>query len=120
MQITGAKEYDCLNSERQENNYSGTNILNNRNDALFSKSNTNYYTRIMPTLPPETEEDYELIKDLMSSGMNCTYINYAHDHESDWGHMPSFINKEKIETETECTTFMDLGGMKIHAGELSK
>ena len=117
---TSSEAYDCLENIFQTNNFSGSNILSDRNNSLFGKSLNGDYTRIMTTLPPEAADNYDLIKGLMDSGMNSARINCAHDNKSYWKRMITFFNKAQLETDKKCTIFMDLAGMKIRTGKISE
>lgn len=116
FQITGTVEYESLDNKWQKTSFVGRRILEERNDALFGKSQHGHYTRIMTTLPTEAAQDYTLIKDLMINGMNCARINCAHDRQVDWERMVNLINKANTETGHECRILMDLAGMKIRTG----
>jgi pyruvate kinase len=74
--------------------------------------------RIMVTLPPEAADDYQLVHDLIMSGMDVARINCAHDTESIWLHMIENINRAKQETGRNCRIMMDLAGPKLRTGDL--
>jgi pyruvate kinase len=74
--------------------------------------------RIMVTLPDEAAQEYELVRDLINSGMNIARINCAHDSESVWLGMIENVNRAKKETGRSCRILMDLAGPKIRTGDL--
>ena len=74
--------------------------------------------RIMVTLPAETAMEYQLVHDLVTSGMNIARINCAHDAESDWLRMVRNVNRANKETGRSCRILMDLAGPKIRTGDL--
>ncbi len=74
--------------------------------------------RIMVTLPEEAAQEYELVRDLIKSGMNIARINCAHDSEPVWLGMIENIHRAKKETGRSCRILMDLAGPKIRTGDL--
>jgi pyruvate kinase len=73
---------------------------------------------IMVTLSVEAAKDFQLVKGLITSGMNIARINCAHDDESVWLRMIENIHRAKKETGRDCKIFMDLAGPKIRTGDL--
>jgi pyruvate kinase len=74
---------------------------------------------IMVTLPTEAAEAYQLVRDLIISGMDVARINCAHDSETIWFRMIENINRAKKETGKNCRIMMDLAGPKLRTGSLS-
>jgi pyruvate kinase len=74
--------------------------------------------RIMVTLPDQAAKDFQLVKVLITSGMNIARINCAHDDESVWLRMIENVQRAKKETQRDCKIFMDLAGPKIRTGDL--
>ncbi|THD69183.1 hypothetical protein E7Z59_02305 [Robertkochia marina] len=73
---------------------------------------------IMVTLPTEAAYFPELVRAMISAGMNCARINCAHDHREVWAKMISNIRSEAVTTGQAVSIFMDLAGPKIRTGEL--
>lgn len=74
--------------------------------------------RIMVTLPEEAADNFELVKNLVTSGMDVARINCSHDDESVWLRMIENINRAEKETGRGCRITMDLAGPKIRTGDL--
>lgn len=97
----------------------GRGLLDTRNNALFGQSRK-AYTRIMVTMSGEDAENYSLINDLISSGMDCARINCAHDTASDWERMAMHIREANTVVGAECKIFMDLSGMKFRTMHMAQ
>lgn len=74
--------------------------------------------RIMVTLPPEAADEYELVHNLIGSGMDIARINCAHDSQAAWLRMIQNINRAVGETGQNCKIMMDLAGPKLRTGDL--
>lgn len=74
--------------------------------------------RIMVTLPTAAAFNYEMVYDLLASGMNTARINCAHDNPAIWKKMIRNLELAKVETGKNCKLFMDLAGPKIRTGSL--
>jgi pyruvate kinase len=74
--------------------------------------------RIMVTMPTEAATDYNLVRDLVSEGMNCMRVNCAHDGVEAWDAMVSNLHKAIKETGRDCRVLMDLPGPKLRTGPL--
>ena len=66
----------------------------------------------MVTMPPEAAENYKLIYDLISRGMNVVRINCAHDNPDVWEKMIKKIRKAEKELNQNCKILMDIAGPK--------
>jgi len=76
-------------------------------------------TRIMVTLPTAAAQDYQLVHDMIASGMNCARINCAHDDTIVWEQMITHIRTASKALKQKCKIAMDLGGPKIRTGALT-
>ncbi|GAB5408326.1 MAG: pyruvate kinase [Balneolaceae bacterium] len=85
---------------------------------LFGYRSKGRRVRIMVTLPTEAAFNYQLVYDLVASGMNTARINCAHDDPKVWGLMIQNLNKAKGELHKNCKVFMDLAGPKIRTSAL--
>ena len=74
--------------------------------------------RIMVTMPKEAATNYDLVRDLLASGMDCMRINCAHDSESDWTGMVSNLRLAEKELGRTCRILMDIAGPKLRTGPL--
>lgn len=85
---------------------------------LFGYRSRGRRVRIMVTLPTKVAYNYELMYDLLASGMNTARINCAHDNAEVWTKMIRNLNLAKAELGKNCKVFMDLAGPKIRTGRL--
>jgi pyruvate kinase len=96
----------------------GRTSLDANAEALIGPSPVSRPTRIMVTMPSEASEDYELVRQLMRSGMDCARINCAHDDPGRWGRMVENLRRSSAETRRPCSILMDLPGPKLRTGAL--
>lgn len=75
-------------------------------------------TRIMVTMPGTAAQEYELVKDLISSGMDVMRINCAHDDPGTWSKMIANLRRAERELGSKCKVFMDLAGHKLRSGPI--
>lgn len=85
---------------------------------LFGYRSKGRRVRIMVTLPSEAAYNYELVHDLVGSGMNTARINCAHDKPKEWKMMIDHLIKAKKKLKRNCKISMDLSGLKIRTGVL--
>ena len=74
--------------------------------------------RIMVTLPSEAAYNYDLVHNLLESGMNTARINCAHDGPIEWMKMIEHLNRAKDQLKKNCRISMDLAGPKIRTGSI--
>ncbi len=96
----------------------GSERLNQHAQDLFGKGRGTRRARIMVTFPSEAGEDYELVKNLLLSGMECARINCAHDGPEVWGRMVQHLHRAEKETGLSCKICMDLAGPKLRTGDI--
>jgi len=87
---------------------------------LFGYRSKGRRVRIMVTLPTEAAFNYQLVHDLVASGMNTARINCAHDSPEIWRLMIQNLDRAKAELHKNCKVFMDLAGPKIRTGQLEE
>ncbi len=88
-------------------------ILKRKSERLFGKSNSTGETFIMVTLPSESADDYDIIYELVGSGMRIARINTAHDSLDVWKRMISNVKKASKSQRKNVKVYMDLAGPKI-------
>jgi len=94
-------------------------LLLERNAArLLGPSRDERSDRIMVTMPENAATDYGLVRDLLTSGMDCMRINCAHDSEADWAAMISNLRRAEKEVGRSCRILMDIAGPKLRTGSL--
>jgi pyruvate kinase len=96
----------------------GKKTINSNTTALLGKKMKGSKVRIMVTMPSEAASDKKMVKNLISSGMNCARINCAHDDAETWQKMIENIKKARRKTGRNCKICMDLGGPKLRTGIL--
>ena len=97
----------------------GAELLHSNAVNLLGKSPAARQVRILVTLPAVAADDYKLIKDMLTNGMNCARINCAHDGPEVWLRIIEKIKKACRETGCHCRILMDLGGPKLRTGEIA-
>ena len=75
--------------------------------------------RVMVTMPSEAADDYNLVRALVSEGMDCMRINCAHDGIEAWDRMVTNLHRARKETGRECRILMDLPGPKLRTGPIT-
>lgn len=74
--------------------------------------------RIMVTQPSEAADDYQIVHDMVSRGMNCARVNCAHDDPETWLKIIKKVNKASNALGKKVKIAMDLAGPKIRTGEI--
>jgi pyruvate kinase len=96
----------------------GREVLHSNTEALLGPAPEGREVRIMVTMPSEAAKDYALVRDLVSSGMNCMRINCAHDGPEAWSGMISNLRRAEKETGKPCRIAMDVAGPKLRTGAI--
>ncbi|HEY3273650.1 MAG TPA: pyruvate kinase [Methanocella sp.] len=98
----------------------GRRLLDEHTSMLLGPVAVNRGTRIMVTMPSQAADDYELVRDLLDSGMDCMRINCAHDGAPAWSRMIANLRKAEREIGKKCKVFMDLAGHKLRTGPVER
>jgi pyruvate kinase len=96
----------------------GTELLEANADALLGPPPPGRKVRIMVTMSSDAATDYELVRDLVRSGMDCMRINCAHDNPEAWLGMIRNLKKAREETHRNCRILMDVAGPKLRTGAI--
>ena len=96
----------------------GTELLEANADALLGPPPPGRKVRIMVTMASDAATDYELVRDLVRSGMDCMRINCAHDNPEAWLGMIRNLKKAREETRRNCRILMDVAGPKLRTGAI--
>jgi pyruvate kinase len=96
----------------------GRRLLEENSVALLGEPTAGSRVRIMVTMPSEAAENYDLVENLLLSGMNCARINCAHDDAAVWARMVANIRLAEKNTFKKCRILMDLCGPKIRTNNL--
>ena len=97
----------------------GKALLHAHTQALLGSRPAQRGVRIMVTMPSEAAHDYELVKQLLTRGMDCMRINCAHDDSDAWGAMVANLRRAKQEVGRECRVLMDVAGPKLRTGSIA-
>jgi pyruvate kinase len=91
----------------------GRRLLRERARKIFGEAPTERSEYIMVTMPTEAASDFELVDNLIASGMDAARINCAHDDADAWHSMVENIRNAARLRQKGCYIFMDLAGHKI-------
>ncbi|WP_215224096.1 pyruvate kinase [Echinicola shivajiensis] len=87
-------------------------------NSLFNETKKEHFTKIMVTLPDESVEDKDLIKDMILSGMEIARINLSHGNKEMWKKMIANIRAAEKETGRKINIYMDLSGPKLRTAKI--
>lgn len=96
--------------------FEGDRLLRQHTEEVFGKSSNLRQVRIMVTLPTETADNYQLVRELVRRGTDCIRINCAHDTEQQWMAMINNLRQAEAETGQNCQLYMDIAGPKPRLG----
>ena len=96
----------------------GKSLLAAHTDALLGPVPKHRSVRIMVTMSSAAADDYPLVRDLVSHGMNCMRINCAHDGPEIWGRMVNHLERARRELGLPCRLLMDIAGPKLRTGAI--
>src|SRR5678816_3468066 len=98
----------------------GRALLDAHTDALFGPAPPGRTVRIMVTMPTEAAHDYTLVRNLLTSGMDCMRINCAHDDPDVWERTLRHLRRASDDIRRPCRTVMDLAGPKLRTGGIER
>jgi pyruvate kinase len=96
----------------------GAALLERNSAILLGPPPPGRSVRIMVTMPSEAATDYDLVRDLVTHGMDCMRINCAHDGPEVWSGMVRNIRRAMKETGRPCKIVMDVAGPKLRTGPI--
>lgn len=96
----------------------GSKLLKANTKKLLGKPAKNRQTRIMVTMPSEAADDFQLVYEILESGMNVARINCAHDGPEVWKKMIDHVKNAAAQLGKDCKIAMDLAGPKIRTGSI--
>ncbi|MGA7872418.1 MAG: pyruvate kinase [Candidatus Binatus sp.] len=96
----------------------GRSLLAAHTEALLGPAPKHRGVRIMVTMSTEAADDYSLVRELVSHGMNCMRINCAHDTPEVWGRMIDHLERARQELGLPCRLLMDIAGPKLRTGAI--
>jgi pyruvate kinase len=96
----------------------GAELLEKHTEALLGSPPSDRRVRIMVTMATEAATNYELIRELVQTGMDCMRINCAHDNPDLWLAMIQNLQRARQESGRVCRILMDLPGPKLRTGPI--
>ena len=96
----------------------GQELLAAHTETLLGPAPAHRGVRIMVTMSSEAAENYTLVRDLVSHGMNCMRINCAHDTPEIWAKMIANLERARRELGLPCRILMDIAGPKLRTGAI--
>ena len=117
LQKLDGEESDESESDHQPTSASGA-LLERHSQALLGDHPSDRAVSIMVTLPSEAADDYDVVHDLMATGMDVARINCAHDSQTEWLRMIENVRRAGDNLGRQCKIMMDLGGPKFRTGRL--
>lgn len=96
--------------------FRGTRLLQRHADEVFGPISRQRDVRIMATLPSAAADDYALVRDLVSLGMDVARVNCSHEDADTWRAMAAHVRRASDETGRACRVSMDLGGPRARTG----
>jgi pyruvate kinase len=94
-------------------------LLAEHSHSLLGQIPMRRSVRIMVTMPSEAAQDYGLVRDLLSAGMNVMRINCAHDGPGDWQAMIAHLRQAERQLGLTCRVEADLPGPKLRTGSIA-
>src|SRR5271165_2998164 len=116
--LTGSGELTAQRSDGIPGLGDGDLLLEKNTEILLGVAPAGRNVRIMVTMPSEAATDYELVRDLLASGMDCMRINCAHDGAGAWSAMVGKLRRAEKEVNKQCKVLMDLPGPKLRTGPM--
>jgi len=114
--IADGKDYDL--DERRRSLERSDHRLKVHIDDMLGSHTDGRDARIMVTIPEDAADDFQLVYDMISLGMDIARINCAHDSEPVWLRMIENVNRAEKEAGRDCRIMMDLAGPKVRTGDL--
>ena len=93
-------------------------LLAARTDVLLGPAPRGRPTRIMVTMPSEAADSPEMVREMLTAGMDCMRINCAHDAAPQWRAMVENLRQAEARTRRRARVLVDLPGPKLRTGPL--
>ncbi len=97
----------------------GSRLLREHAERLLGKTPDSASVHIMVTMPTEAADNYDLVQELLRSGMTCMRINCAHDGPDSWSRMIDNLRRAEQRLGRRCRVSMDLAGPKLRTGPMA-
>ncbi len=99
--------------------FRGHELLGTHTEALLGPTSSNRAVRIMVTLPTRAAHTYELVRELLSNGMDVARVNCAHDDSAAWAQMAEHVRRASREIGRPCRICFDLVGPRARVASTS-
>jgi len=93
-------------------------LLDEHTEVILGEKDKDRRVRIMVTQPSEAASDYQIVYEMVKTGMNCARVNCAHDGPEVWRKIINNIKKASAELGKDVKIAMDLAGPKIRTGAI--
>ncbi|NND34916.1 MAG: pyruvate kinase [Saprospiraceae bacterium] len=93
-------------------------IVRKHANGLFNEKRKRHFTEIMVTLPNEAADDEDIIRSMVSSGMEIARINLSHGDIDIWTKMVEILHKVRKQLKQDVKIYMDLSGPKIRTSTI--
>ena len=95
-------------------------LLEARAERLLGPLQEEEHSRIIVTLPSESADDPQIIRDFVAAGMDLARINCAHDDATTWLRMIEHVKDASRDAGRDIKVAMDLAGPKVRTGEITQ
>jgi pyruvate kinase len=116
--ICHVKDSELIPYPSRRRFFYGNRLLRRNAELIFGSQPADQYTKIMVTMPTEAAADYQIVHDLIASGMNVVRINCAHDDRDIWEGILRNVHRAERKLDRHCRVYMDLGGPKIRVSQV--
>lgn len=110
--------HPVLRPQAKQQMRAGKALLIDHTQELLGDPSPHRIPHIMVTLPSEAATDPQLVKTLLSEGMDVARINCAHDDAEAWQSMIRHIRQAQNSTGCPCKIYADLAGPKLRTGAI--
>jgi pyruvate kinase len=117
-QLSGRELPPCPIEISPAGYHEGRQVIDSCTERLLGERASGHGASIMVTMPSTAAEDYDLVHDLLATGMDVMRINCAHDGPEAWSAMIANLRRAEQDLGRHCRVAMDLGGPKIRTGPI--
>lgn len=96
----------------------GSMLLHDHARTLLGPLPINRPVRVMVTMPSEAASDPNLVRGLLTAGMDVMRINCAHDDPAAWARMVENLRQAERAVGRSCRVQADLAGPKLRTGAI--
>ena len=93
-------------------------LIRKHANVLFNETRKEHFTEIMVTLPNEAADDKDMIKSMVTNGMEIARINLSHGNITLWEKIVTHLKEIGKETGQKVKIYMDLSGPKLRTSSI--